>query len=91
MSEYLIISGLIVMAILAILELVRNKAIPQFNIINLFYHIAASSSIILGGYVTSAPDTVRMILILLGLTGLCFGFHLEERPKKTSKKPEVEP
>ena len=90
MSEYLIIIGLIVIAILVIYELVRFKMVPQFNIINLVYHLAASSAVLVGGY-TSAPTIVRVILILLGLIGLGFGFHLQERPKKTSKKSEVEP
>ena len=91
MSEYLIIMCLIVAVILVIIELVRNKVIPQFNIINMVYHAAVSLFILLGVYVTDAPDIVGLIIILLGLFGLGFGFHTQERPKKTSKKPEVEP
>ena len=87
MIEYIPIIGLIVIAILVIHELVRFKLVSQFNIINLVYHLAASSAVLVGGY-TSAPTIVRVILILLGLIGLGFGFHLQERPKKT--KPEVE-
>ena len=87
MSEYLIIIGLITIAILVIHELVRSKIALQFNIINLVYHIIAAFFVFLGGYVTAVPDVVRVILIVLGLIGLGFGFRLQKRQK--SERQEV--
>ena len=48
MVDYLIIIGLITIAIVVIIELVNYKIVPHFNIINMVFHLCVASSIMMG-------------------------------------------